>query len=126
MNPNEPLHSPFDDHKRWISENTFAFAIRDNFPVSPGHTLVIPKRRVASVFELREEEFSYCWQLVQQEKDRLASELNPDGFNIGINDGEAAGQTVSHAHIHIIPRFKGDHPEPRGGVRAVIAGKASY
>ena len=118
--------SPFLDPTRWISENKYAAALRDTYPVSPGHTLVVPKRMVASVFELSPDEIRACWDLLDAERKRLTDELNPDGFNIGVNIGTAAGQTIWHAHFHLIPRFAGDHPEPRGGIRAVIPGKAVY
>ena len=81
---------------------------------------------VTSVFELDPNEIQACWNLLEAERERLIKEVGPDGFNIGVNIGEAAGQTVPHAHFHLIPRFYGDHPSPRGGVRAVIPGKADY
>ena len=117
---------PFLEKSRWVNENDHAIALRDEYAVSPGHTLIVPKRVVSSIFELSDSEFLACWQLVKEEKRRLEEELSPDGFNIGVNVGASAGQTIFHAHIHLIPRFKGDHPSPRGGVRAVIPGKASY
>ncbi|MGD0947873.1 MAG: HIT family protein [Candidatus Binatia bacterium] len=118
--------SPFLDRTRWVNENDSAVAIRDLFPVSRGHTLVVPKRVVSSLFDLSEQEVLDCWRLLKEERQRLESEFSPDGFNIGMNVGEAAGQTVPHAHIHLIPRYAGDVPSPRGGVRGVIPGKASY
>jgi diadenosine tetraphosphate (Ap4A) HIT family hydrolase len=122
------MPSPFFDRSRWVSENNHAFAIRDIFPVSVGHTLVIPKREVVSIFDLSVEEVTACWSLVAQQRDELMRTLQPapDAFNVGINDGALAGQTISHAHIHLIPRYRGDHPNPRGGVRAVIPGKGPY
>jgi diadenosine tetraphosphate (Ap4A) HIT family hydrolase len=118
--------SPFLNPKIWVSENNSAFALRDRYPVSKGHTLIVPKRAVASFFELTEQEIVDCWRLLEREKKKLKDELSPDGFNVGINDGAAAGQTVFHAHMHLIPRYRGDCPNPRGGVRAVIPGKADY
>jgi diadenosine tetraphosphate (Ap4A) HIT family hydrolase len=120
--------SPFLDRSRWAMENDLAFAFIDNFPVSPGHTLIIPKRIVASVFELEADEISACWSLLATQRAHLQATLNPSpqAFNVGINDGAVAGQTVAHAHIHLIPRYLGDHPNPRGGIRAVIPGKGSY
>ena len=120
--------SPFHDRVRWIAENELAFAIRDIYPVSLGHTLVIPKRLVVSVFDLNAKETSACWALLAEQREHLRHSLSPrpDAFNIGINDGAVAGQTVAHAHIHLIPRFTGDHPDPRGGIRAVIPGKGPY
>jgi len=111
---------------RWKLENAFAFSIADGFPVSEGHTLIIPKRAVISLFELNDDEFLGCWDLVRREKQALESTLQPDGFNVGVNDGEFAGQTIFHAHIHLIPRFRGDHPNPRGGVRGIFPTKADY
>ena len=104
----------------------FALAFLDGFPVTPGHTLVIPKRHVASLFELPEEEQAAVLRLVAQVRVMLVAELNPDGFNVGINDGTSAGQTVMHAHVHVIPRRHGDVADPRGGVRWIIPDKAAY
>jgi diadenosine tetraphosphate (Ap4A) HIT family hydrolase len=118
--------SPFLDPVRWINENDYAVALRDTYPVSPGHTLIVPKRLVGSVFELTPIEVQGCWDLLSAEKKRLVDEFKPDGFNIGVNIGEAAGQTIWQAHFHLIPRYRGDHSAPRGGVRAVIPGKANY
>jgi diadenosine tetraphosphate (Ap4A) HIT family hydrolase len=118
--------SPFLDEEMWIDENEYAAALRDKYPVSRGHTLIVPKRVVASIFELSGPELKGCWSLVEVQKSRIMERFRPDGFNIGTNIGKAAGQTVSHAHIHLIPRYSGDHPNPRGGVRAVIPGKADY
>lgn len=118
--------SPFLEKARWVNENRCAAALRDEFPVSPGHTLIIPKRVVSSLFDLSDEEMLDCWHLLNVERTRLETEFSPDGFNIGVNIGNAAGQTVPHAHIHLIPRYDGDTPSPRGGVRGVIPGKANY
>jgi diadenosine tetraphosphate (Ap4A) HIT family hydrolase len=118
--------SPFLDSSSWINSNERAIALRDAFPVAPGHTLIVPKRVVASLFDLSEDELLDCWRLLRAERRRLETEMQCDGFNIGVNVGDAAGQTVPHAHIHLIPRWQGDHPKPRGGIRAVIPGKADY
>jgi diadenosine tetraphosphate (Ap4A) HIT family hydrolase len=107
-------------------ENDHARAIRDGYPVAEGHTLVVPRLHVASVFDLGFAERAALWRLVSQVRTQLQGELNPDAFTIGVNDGVAAGQTVPHAHIHVIPRWRGDVPDPRGGVRWVIPGKADY
>jgi diadenosine tetraphosphate (Ap4A) HIT family hydrolase len=88
--------------------------------------LVIPKRHVRSFFELTTEERAAMFSLLDEAKSAVAREFEPDGFNIGINDGPAAGQTVPHLHIHLIPRYKGDLADPRGGVRWVIPSKADY
>lgn len=99
---------------------------RDGFPISEGHTLVVPKFHVSSLFDLSPEIQSALWKLASEVRRRLAKNLQPNGFNIGLNDGEMAGQTVMHAHIHVIPRWKGDVPDPRGGVRWIIPDKARY
>jgi diadenosine tetraphosphate (Ap4A) HIT family hydrolase len=112
--------------ERIIDSNEMGFVIRDGFPISPGHTLIIPKRHVGSFFEISQEERDAMLDLLDQAKKVVDTELNPDGFNIGINDGPSAGQTVPHLHIHLIPRFKGDQEDPRGGVRWVIPDKAKY
>ncbi len=109
-----------------VAENALAYAIRDNYPVSPGHTLVIPRRHALTVFDLTSDEYQACFELVKTVKEQLAQELKPDGFNIGVNCGEAAGQSVWHAHIHVIPRFSGDVANPRGGVRNIMPGKGNY
>lgn len=107
-------------------ENEFAASFPDAFPISEGHTLVVPKRHVASLFDLPEEEQAAVWRLVALARGKLMNELRADAFNVGLNDGSAAGQTVMHAHVHIIPRRQGDAADPRGGVRWIIPGKAKY
>jgi diadenosine tetraphosphate (Ap4A) HIT family hydrolase len=107
-------------------ESEFAVAFLDGFPLTEGHTLVIPKRHVASLFELSDEEQAAVWTLVAQVRASLVAELRPDGFNVGLNDGTSAGQTVMHAHVHVIPRRNGDVTDPRGGVRWIIPDKARY
>ena len=108
------------------SENGVAVAFPDAFPITEGHTLVVPKRHVASLFDLTEEEQTVVWRLVALVRAKLMAELKPDAFNVGLNDGPAAGQTVMHAHVHVIPRRKGDSPDPRGGVRWIKPEKARY
>ena len=103
-----------------------SLAILDGFPLTPGHTLVIPKRHVASVFELPQEELNHLLAAVTKVRKILKTKYQPDAFNIGINDGLAAGQTIAHAHIHVIPRRAGDVPDPRGGIRWIIPDKAKY
>lgn len=103
-----------------------AVAFPDAYPVAEGHTLVVPRKQVASIYELNETEQSAVWDLVAEVRQRLLTGLKPDAFNIGVNDGLAAGQTVEHAHVHIIPRRKGDVPDPRGGIRWIIDDKANY
>ncbi len=101
-------------------ENEHALAFDDGYPVAQRHTLVIPRLHVTSVFDLGPAEQAAVWDLIAQTRAQLADTLRPDAFTIGINDGTAAGQTVPHAHIHLIPRWNGDVPDPRGGVRWVI------
>ena len=112
--------------ERIVDSSPHAIVIRDGFPISPGHTLVIPRRHVGSFFELEPDERSELLTLLDQAKADLDREFKPDGFNIGINDGPAAGQTVPHLHIHLIPRYNGDREDPRGGVRWIIPDKADY
>ena len=111
---------------RIVFSNSLVVALWDGFPVSPGHLLIVPKRHVATWFEANEEERREIWQAIEKGKEAICQLYQPDGFNIGINVGEAAGQTVPHLHLHIIPRFQGDVPDPRGGVRYVIPHKANY
>ncbi|HLB30492.1 MAG TPA: HIT family protein, partial [Gammaproteobacteria bacterium] len=98
----------------------------DKFPVSPGHMLIIPKRHYASVFEATAAEFAAFWEVIGLVKEAIEKVHKPDGYNFGINDGQAAGQSVFHLHLHVIPRYKGDVVSPLGGVRGVIPFKRSY
>jgi len=107
-------------------DNEFAYSARDTYAVSPGHTVVIPKRHVASFFELTPEEVTACMDLIGEEKKLIDEKSKPDGYNIGVNVGSAAGQSIHHVHIHIIPRYKGDVENPQGGVRHVIPKKGHY
>jgi diadenosine tetraphosphate (Ap4A) HIT family hydrolase len=111
---------------RIVFESEFALAFRDGFPVSPGHTLVIPKRHVMSLFEATPDEQSAIWRILGIAKVDLDRQFQPAGYNIGINDGTAAGQTVMHLHVHLIPRYDGDRDDARGGVRWVLPDKAAY
>lgn len=111
---------------RIIAADEWAFVVRDAFPVSPGHTLIIPRRHVGSFFAITPIERESLLYLLEQAKVVLDREFHPAGYNIGINDGASAGQTVPHLHIHLIPRYTDDLPDPRGGVRWVIPGKAKY
>lgn len=115
------MSSPFLSvpESEWVASNPLAFAIRDRYPVSPGHTLVIPRRPVATWFEATPEEQRALFELVEVVKRELDDTLKPQGYNVGFNVGEAAGQTVFHLHVHVIPRFTGDVADPRGGVRHV-------
>ena len=103
-----------------------AAAVLDGFPISEGHSLVIPKPHVELLFDLRDDELAQVWSLVAKVRQLLQKKYQPDGFTIGVNEGHAAGQTIGHAHIHVIPRRAGDVPDPRGGIRWVIPGKAKY
>lgn len=116
-----------DDRKRIVEENDYAYAIGDGFPVTPGHTLFIPKRHVPDYFGLTQEERDAINLLIHSQKKILETE-DPtiEGWNIGINNGFVSGQTVFHCHVHLIPRRKGDVENPRGGVRHVIPSKGSY
>jgi superfamily II DNA or RNA helicase/diadenosine tetraphosphate (Ap4A) HIT family hydrolase/HKD family nuclease len=110
----------------WVASNELAFAIRDDYPVSDGHTLVIPKRVIARWSLATEQERVALLSLVERVKADLDEQLHPDAYNIGINDGEAAGQTIAHLHIHVIPRWHDDVDDPRGGVRYVIPARGNY
>lgn len=112
--------------ERLVASNSLAVVIRDGFPVSRGHSLIIPKRHVASWFDVSEEERDALIELLARARQQLDEQHRPDGYNIGINDGPAAGQTIRHLHIHLIPRYAGDTEDPRGGVRWVFPHKAKY
>ena len=112
---------------RIIAFNDLAYAIKDGFPVTPLHTLIIPKRHAVDYFELTKDELLACNELIHQLKESIIKEdSSVVAFNIGMNAGEAAGQTVFHCHIHLIPRRKGDVQNPRGGVRHLIPNKGFY
>lgn len=115
------------DRSRIIEENALAYAIRDGYAVTDLHTLFIPKRHVADYFGLSQAEINAINQLIHSQKKKLDS-LDPkiDAYNIGMNCGDAAGQTIYHCHVHLIPRRSGDVPNPRGGVRHVIPNKGFY
>lgn len=113
--------------ERLIAENGLAFAIRDGFPVTELHSLIIPKRHVSDYFELTEEELLACNDLLRIVKEEiLAKDESVKGFNVGANSGLVAGQSVFHCHIHLIPRREGDVPNPKGGIRHLIPGKGAY
>lgn len=110
-----------------VQGNTMAFAVRDTNPVTPLHSLALPRRHVASYFELRPREVAAMEELLRQIwRDIEAEDSNVKGFNVGINIGTVAGQTIPHCHIHLIPRRRGDVADPWGGVRAIIPGRAHY
>jgi diadenosine tetraphosphate (Ap4A) HIT family hydrolase len=123
--PNNPCL--FCKDPRGVSlERVLAYSARDSYAASPGHTLVIPRRHVASFFDLTPEEILACMELINEERRLLDEEFKPDGYNIGVNVGQAAGQSIYHVHIHIIPRYQGDVENPQGGVRHVIPKKGHY
>jgi diadenosine tetraphosphate (Ap4A) HIT family hydrolase len=111
---------------RIVLEGEAALAFRDSFPVSLGHTLIVPKRHVSSFFEVTSAERADLMSVLTEARNDLDSQFHPAGYNIGINDRPAAGQTVPHLHIHLIPRYEGDCDDPRGGVRWVLPDKAAY
>lgn len=111
---------------RILLGNAHAVVLRDAFPISPGHTLILPRRHVGSFFEATAEERAALLSLLDEAKRALDAEFAPASYNIGINDGPAAGQTIPHLHIHLIPRYEGDCADPRGGVRWIVPGKADY
>ncbi|MHC1725655.1 MAG: HIT family protein [Syntrophobacteraceae bacterium] len=109
-----------------LLESRLSFAILDAYPVNPGHLLILPRRHIGSFFELSADEIEDIMSLLLAARDHLTQNYHPDGFNIGINVGDAAGQTIGHVHIHLIPRYSGDVPDPTGGVRGVIPWKSKY
>jgi diadenosine tetraphosphate (Ap4A) HIT family hydrolase len=111
---------------RILEASEHAFVVLDAYPVSPGHSLVISLRHVADIFDLTSSEIGEILQLIQSARERIDRALQPEGYNIGVNVGRAAGQTVMHVHVHVIPRYPGDSDDPAGGVRNVIPGKARY
>jgi len=110
-----------------VAVNQLAYAVRDTSPVTPLHTLILPRRHVPSYFDLEPDEDRAIRRLLTAiGRDIMDSDPDVEGFNIGINVGAVAGQTIFHCHVHLIPRRRGDVANPRGGVRAVIPGKANY
>ena len=112
--------------KRIILETELSMVIRDSFPVSEGHTLIITKRHIESIFDATKEEQIDLLANLEGAKKILDKKFSPDGYNIGINDGKAAGQTVMHLHTHLIPRYSGDSEQAKGGVRWIFPDKANY
>lgn len=120
--------SPFSpiEPDRVVLENGEAIAFYDRYPISPGHTLVVAKQVTTSLYDLPEDVQAALWRAVRETRAILKERHGADAFNIGVNDGAAAGQTVPHAHIHIIPRYAGDTADPRGGIRWIFSEKANY
>jgi diadenosine tetraphosphate (Ap4A) HIT family hydrolase len=112
--------------EHYLLEGEHFFVIRDKYPVSPGHALIISKRDCEQYFDLNEKEKSELTQLIDQTKLAIEKVYSPDGYNIGMNCGGVAGQTVMHFHCHVIPRYVGDMEDPRGGVRGVIPNNQKY
>lgn len=124
---NEKLSGcPFCQPVDILFENELAFVILDDNPVNPGHLLIIPKRHVADFFLATEAEKTALLSLLDEAKHYLDGKHAPAGYNVGINVGEVAGQTIPHVHLHLIPRYRGDMQDPRGGVRGVIPDKQHY
>ena len=123
--PSCPLCDRLANGEEFVG-NVLAAAMWDSFPVNQGHALVIPRRHTADYFALTREEKEAIWHLVDGVGERINRDFHPQGFNIGINVGAAAGQTIFHVHMHVIPRYAGDVADPRGGVRWVIRARAPY
>ena len=123
-----PPDSPclFCDAATPLLENDHAFVRFDDFPVNPGHCLIIPHRHFASFFEATDEERAAIFSLIDQARARVDAEFQPGGYNIGVNVGPIAGQSVMHLHVHLIPRYDGDVENPKGGVRGVIPSRQKY
>ena len=115
-----------DTKKEILAQNELAVIIRDTKPVSDGHSLIIPRRHVSSFFDTSPEERIALMDLLDLTKEDLDRKFSPDDYNVGINDGPLAGQSIPHLHIHLIPRYRGDKDDPRGGVRWIISDKAKY
>lgn len=129
LNQGNTKLSPFlvgEEKRELIVETATVFSLYDKFPVSKGHSLIVPKRLVSNYFDLTLREQTACWIVANKVKDILQEKFNPDGFNVGLNINSEAGQTIWHSHIHIIPRYKDDVKNPRGGIRGVIPNKKEY
>ena len=125
--PNNPCLFCNTDNKEYIFENDLAFATFDSYPVSKFHVLIVPKRHVKNYFELSNDEFVACNKMIMLSKNKIEQDDQTiEGFNIGSNTGKAAGQSIMHCHIHLIPRREGDVKNPQGGVRSVIPLKQYY
>jgi diadenosine tetraphosphate (Ap4A) HIT family hydrolase len=126
MNPSKPCPFCHLDLSRILAEDGLTVIYKDGFPVSPGHTVIIPRRHFATLFEASAAEQAALLAALAKAKAILDDLHKPDGYNIGINHGQAGGQSVPHLHIHLIPRYLGDREDPRGGVRWVLPEKARY
>jgi diadenosine tetraphosphate (Ap4A) HIT family hydrolase len=125
---NKDFPCPFCDTQslKIILENDKAIALYDKYPVQRGHLLIVPKRHVTTYFDATDEEIMAIHELIKKGKELLDREYSPDGYNIGVNVGEYGGQTVMHLHVHLIPRYKGDIDDPRGGIRKAIPNLVPY
>ena len=127
IDPNNPCLFCNTNNKEYLIENDLAFATFDSYPVSKNHLLVIPKRHVENYFDLSNDEILACNEIIKLNKKKLEKDDQTiKGFNLGSNNGKAAGQSINHCHIHLIPRRLGDVDNPQGGVRAVISSKQHY
>ena len=126
MQPEKPCPFCVLDPARILAEDELTVVYKDGFPVSPGHTVIIPRRHFATLFEATVAEQAALLSALSQAKALLDERHQPDGYNIGINHGKAGGQSVPHMHIHVIPRYLGDKEDPRGGVRWILPDKAKY
>jgi diadenosine tetraphosphate (Ap4A) HIT family hydrolase len=117
---------PFCRSDDALLANTLAYVLADKNPVTPGHLLIIPCRHVSDFFATSFDELEAIWVLVEAAKALLEEKHHPDGYNLGVNVGEAGGQTIAHAHLHLIPRYSGDVENPRGGVRGIIPARQHY
>ena len=122
--PNKPCL--FCNPRGIIRQNKLAYCTLDSFPVSPGHSLIMPFRHCANFFDLTSDEVNACMALAAEQQQSLDQKFNPDGYNLGVNVGQAGGQSILHVHIHLIPRYLGDSAKPQGGIRQVIPDKAGY
>ncbi|MDV4342839.1 HIT family protein [Methanoculleus sp. YWC-01] len=124
----DPLTCPFctPPDEEVVLANDLCYARYDRYPVSPGHLLLIPYRHIPTLFDATDTEQIALLALVREAKTFLDGRLHPDGYNVGVNVSEAAGQTVMHLHVHVIPRYAGDVEDPRGGVRGAVPEKRVY
>jgi len=118
------IQSSTDDKR--ITETDSFFSRFDDFPVSPGHAVIVPKKHVGSFFQLTKPELKELYDLLRQTKLLIDREHRPDGYNVGLNEGTAAGQTIAHVHVHLIPRYAGDVADPAGGIRNIIPMAGNY
>lgn len=109
-----------------VAQNDLAAAFVDRYPLNPGHTLIVPRRHAPDFLALTEAEHTAVWRLVPEVRAHVDARFRPHGYNLGVNVGPAAGQTVWHAHLHVVPRYEGDVADPRGGIRWILPDRARY